>query len=337
MVMEAQERMAREPIQLEDVAVCPLCGLQERSALYEGLEDRWFDVPGKWNLSRCKGCGLTFLDPRPTTEDTGKTYSSYYTHQIPLTGQSPISNQRVKSWPVALLKKIHRWIYAPLVRKQNELFEMHLSRLTPGRLLDVGCGDGRFLKHMRDLGWTVQGVETDPQSAKLAVEAFGLSVHLGTLESARFLSDHFDSVTMSHVIEHAHDPIALLAECRRILRPGGTLVIVTPNIQSMGHRYFGKAWRDLDPPRHLYLFSRKTLGMIVSQAGFVHPETHTSAARADMISIGSMQIKETGRYDETQLFNRRWGLFSLLFSLLELSVVRFMRNIGEELVLKVRK
>jgi 2-polyprenyl-3-methyl-5-hydroxy-6-metoxy-1,4-benzoquinol methylase len=190
---------------------------------------------------------------------------------------------------------------------------------------------------MRDLGWTVQGVETDPRSAELAANTFGLSVHQGTLESAGFPADHFDSVTMSHVIEHARDPVLLLAECRRILRPGGILVIVTPNIRSMGHRYFGRAWRDLDPPRHLYLFSRKTLNRVAYQAGFVRPATHTSAARADMISRGSLQIKETGRYDETQPSRRRWGLFSLVFSLLELSLSRVTRDLGEELVLRAQK
>jgi 2-polyprenyl-3-methyl-5-hydroxy-6-metoxy-1,4-benzoquinol methylase len=335
--MEAKDKMCGEPIQSEEVTVCPLCGVRERSMLYEGLEDRWFGVQGKWNLNLCKGCGFVFLDPRPTAEDMGRTYSNYYTHQAPVGDRSPISDRSSKSWPIALLKKIHRWLYKPLFREQSELYEMYLSHLAPGRVLDVGCGNGRFLNHMRDLGWTVEGVEIDPQSAKVAKESFGLSVHTGTLQDAGFPSDHFDSVTMSHVIEHTRDPILLLAECRRILRPGGMLVIVTPNIQSMGHRYFGRAWRDLDPPRHLYLFSRKTLNLIVHRAGFVRPKTHTSAARVDMISKGSMQIKEIGRYDETQLSNRRWGLFTLLFPLLELSVTRFMRNLGEELVLRVQK
>src|SRR5208283_4697550 len=113
-----------------------------------------------------------------------------------------------------------------------------------------GCGDGRFLALMRDAGWDVYGIEPDPVAAKVAQRELGTSVTVGALEDAGFPDEAFDAVTLSHVIEHVHDPVALLAECRRVLKPDGSVVIVTPNIRSLGHQKFQSLWRGLEPPRH---------------------------------------------------------------------------------------
>ncbi|MGH2395464.1 MAG: class I SAM-dependent methyltransferase [bacterium] len=122
-----------------------------------------------------------------------------------------------------------------------------------GRLLDVGCGSGRFLVHMRDLGWEVTGVEPDPVAVRVAHRSFHLNVASGTLEDAGFPESCVDVVTMNHVIEHVPDPISSLRECNRVLREGGRLVVVTPNVHSLGHWYFNHSWRGLEVPRHLQL------------------------------------------------------------------------------------
>ena len=111
----------------------------------------------------------------------------------------------------------------------------------------------------------------------------------------------------------------------------------TPNVDSLGHSYFGRSWRDLDPPRHIYLFSRKTLDTILSRAGFLQSEVRTSAARTDLVCCGSAQIKETGRYDENGLSRKRWRLLALLFLIFELFLIRFQCHVGEELVVKAQK
>lgn len=103
---------------------------------------------------------------------------------------------------------------------------------------------------MQALGWQVEGVDFDPKGVRNA-QAKGLTVHLGDLDRQGYPDDSFDAVAMSHVIEHVPDPSALLRECRRILKPGGRLVVLTPNVASWGHRLYGSDWRGLEPPRRM--------------------------------------------------------------------------------------
>jgi SAM-dependent methyltransferase len=147
---------------------------------------------------------------------------------------------------------------------------MFLGNGTPGanHLLDVGCGKGSFMLRMREHGWNVEGSEVDADGVEYARSINGLTVHLGNLENINFPDNTFDVVTSNHVIEHVHDPIALIQECLRILKPGGKLVLATPNMDSFGHRYFERNWTHLDPPRHLRLFTQKTLRECAEKAGF---------------------------------------------------------------------
>lgn len=147
---------------------------------------------------------------------------------------------------------------------------MFLGGEIPGRrrLLDVGCGKGDLMMRMRQQGWGVEGLEVDADAVEYGRTINGLTVHLGSLESAQFPDNTFDVITSNHVIEHVHDPIALIRECLRVLKPGGRLVLATPNIESFGHRVFKRNWSHLDPPRHLRLFTAKTLRECAVRAGF---------------------------------------------------------------------
>lgn len=245
----------------------------------QGLKDHLFGAPGEWNLKRCLNpeCGLVWLGPMPSEEDIGKAYAAYYTHQ------EDSNDEQENNLGIFLRLSLHRvfnlLLYATPFqheRKQREL--MYLNEMTPGRLLEVGCGNGRRLVQMRARGWEVEGQEVDPKAAAHARSAHGVTVHLGPLEDMSFPNDSFDAVIMNHVIEHVHDPVALLAECYRIMKPGGLLVAVTPNVESYGHKRFGASWRGLEPPRHLHLFSVGTLMACAKKQGSVRlkPGLHRS-------------------------------------------------------------
>ncbi len=213
---------------------------------------------------------------------------------------------------------------------------MWLPPIPRGRLLDVGCGAGSFLGYMQQIGWEVEGVDFDPVAARNA-SLKGVQVRVGSLESQLYPDASFDAVTMSHFIEHVHDPRELVAECRRILKPGGQLVIVTPNSESFGHGLYGKYWMHLDPPRHLHLFNARNLSRMVVGAGFHQARTFTSIRDAYGMFIGSQSIKRTGGYDMSgaPALKVRW--WARVMEFLEWVVTQVNRNAGEEVVVIAKK
>ena len=146
-----------------------------------------------------------------------------------------------------------RALLLPAAKRDAILSVAGLSPAAGGTLLDVGCGNGEFITRMRSLGWKVSGVDPDPAAVAFG-QSNGLDIFTGMIadvpETLRY-----DVVVLNHVIEHVADPVSLLQECGKRLRPGvGRLVITTPNINSFGHHRFGKFWRGLEVPRHFTVF-----------------------------------------------------------------------------------
>jgi ubiquinone/menaquinone biosynthesis C-methylase UbiE len=119
-----------------------------------------------------------------------------------------------------------------LTLEEQAISDMHLGGLEPGRLLDIGCGDGEFSCRIKKRGWTVDGLDFDTVAARLAEERHGLKVNICSVEEMAYPDDSFDAVTMNHVIEHLVDPLAVLRNVHRVLKPGGSFIVVTPNAKS---------------------------------------------------------------------------------------------------------
>jgi len=238
-------------------------------------------------------------------------------------------NGLAEGWVWRQLGRPLSWV--PLLKERALMGTMCLDGADGKRLLDLGCGDGRFLALMRDAGWDVTGIDPDPTAARRAQENFGIPVIVGSLEDAGFPNESFDAVTLSHVIEHVHDPVALLSECRRVLKPEGRAVIVTPNIRSLGHRKFGGVWRGLEPPRHLYLFSSETLRICCDRAGLRVQTLRTSARVAGLIWQESELIRRNKEWSSVDrgLWHRLRGMF---FNLYEDALCRVVEEVGEEIV-----
>lgn len=338
-------------IRVREARTCYLCAAQG-VLTYSGLRDRLFSAPGVWSLLRCPVCDLVWLNPRPVLADLMKLYAEYFTHE-PKRTESRLAGVRQLMGDLALpnlLDYTHLvrvcpggglvWAVSRLgpLREMVEMSVMTLRWRPGGKLLDVGCGNGVFLAKMRDLGWDVVGLEPDHQAAEIARKAFGLTVYEGSIEETSLPAEAFDAVTLSHVIEHTLDPVAVLRECRRVLKSGGVLVAVTPNRNSLGRRFFGPAWVHWDPPRHVYAFTKSTLGTLIERAGLEILRLRTASRAAASTWMASWRIRRDAALPHASMKGWRVGtlLMGLGFQLLEYVVSR-IADLGEELVLVARK
>ncbi len=270
--------MTNEGIRVLDIPSCYLCG-EAGTVLHDGLRDRLYGRPGVWQFLTCPGCGLTWLNPRPVPEDVHMVYSRWGTDgkrdrlygfrkQVMEAALAALGHRSAGT--LALTARMAARVIC-LLPPLREIVTMKVSGLVGpplGRLIDVGPGSGEFLAQMRDLGWDVLGVEPDLAAARAATDAHGVEIVVGQFEETKLSDDSVDVVTLNHVIEHLPDPIAVLSECRRVLKPGGKLVLLTPNTQSWGHKRFGECWLPLEQPRHFILFSPRTLETTLKRAGF---------------------------------------------------------------------
>ncbi len=319
---------------------CLLCG-EPGTVLYDGLRDFVVGAPGSWRLKQCPAasCGLVWLDPFPLEEDLPVAYRTYYTHTEP-TGESG-GNGRVRDFFYQGYRVVNRLpgIITGLDSERRRLASMWLAGLRPGRLLDVGCGDGGFLHRMRNLGWAVEGLDFDRQAIENAKKKYGLELHHGDLRSVRFSDDSFDAITMNHVVEHVPDPLEVFAECRALLKPGGKLVIATPNNRSLGHKVFQLYWRGLEPPRHLHIFSAATLRECATRSNLKVVHAGSSAANADIIIGASYSIRDNPdhRLPGKPAPNLARTLRAMMFQYREHCLNRRSGELGEEAVLVCEK
>jgi 2-polyprenyl-3-methyl-5-hydroxy-6-metoxy-1,4-benzoquinol methylase len=285
---------------------------------------------------------MFWLHPRPVLQDISNCYpDQYFTHQAggALTlGRSEwvqklrgtVLNQFFKYRHLDEFDRIY-WLMSrvmmriPFFRQKLTMgLEALLIPYCPnGRLLDVGCGNGTYLGLMKSLGWDVAGVEIDAKAAASTKSRLGVFVHNGTLEDGPFDEGSFDVITMTHVIEHVLDPVQFLRLGARFLKPGGQILIVTPNGRSLGRQLFKRDWYALDPPRHISLFTPRSITICLDQTGVLSPlRVRTSTRIACKIARKWLLVRRTGQFrDEmdNEALAQRWQarLAGRLFQLCE--------------------
>lgn len=215
--------------------------------------ERLFRRDGKW-FWLCRACELVFVhDIYPEfAHDTEHLDGSYEFDELEVAGPK---KQR----------KFDEFL-APLAEYRRS-----------GRLLEIGCGQGLFLARARELGWDVQGVELLPPVAERARER-GLAIFTGELGAAAFPDGHFDVVVLREVIEHIVDPRALLAEVKRVLRPGGAVSMGTGNARSWAARLRGERWHYYRFGGHMHIrfYSPRTAAALARACDFARVTTRTS-------------------------------------------------------------
>ena len=300
---------------LEHLGSCPLCRSAARDVLYSDLTDTVMGcAPGKWTLWKCSGCGCAYLDPRPDRATIALAYAQYHTHAPGSHTQNVVERWRLlyhKLRQAALRDyvngKFGHTLGPALVGARLIIgFSPRFSRMAYGQirhlpvpqtrtelLLDVGCGNGSFLSVAERIGYDPIGLEPDPKAASVAQNEGG-RVIVGHLPSDELSGNSFAHVTMSHVLEHLHDPISILNESYRLLKPGGRIWLATPNIESALSNYFHRHWRGLEPPRHLVLFLPDLVRSVLQNVGFRSVEILAPSLEARWMACASLSLKNHG-------------------------------------------
>jgi 2-polyprenyl-3-methyl-5-hydroxy-6-metoxy-1,4-benzoquinol methylase len=346
------------PLSTERVTHCLLCG-SSGQRLFHGLRDRLYSVEGEFGFARCSGCGLVWESPRPTKDDIPKCYpGDYEPHEAapaaceetvrPAAGTRDLVRALILSevFGYTRFKRQGRWASVAgrllgLVRPLRSRARYGRDELCPpfvegGTLLDIGCGAGGYLSAMKALGWTVLGIDPSPQAARIACERYGVLVKVGTLETVDVADRSIAVITMVHAIEHVPDPLAQLRQCHRVLQDGGRLVLTTPNVAGLMSRLFQEHWMALEPPRHLWLFSPRTLRTCVERAGFRIERLYTRSFLSGVNYEKSLRIRWHG-HARGNLRPCDAGAMARGLDRLEQMVLPFWGGAGNELIVSAVK
>lgn len=251
---------------------CNFCGSTDEREVYS-LKDWLTKKPGDFRLVRCARCGLMYLNPQPTWEELEPYYPENYNSYM------PPNRQARPSLMTGIIQA--GW------RRRRKAIE---TRVPGGKLLDIGCATGEFLAEMEQhAGWECFGVEPVAFAANLARQNTKAQIFEGTLQEARYPDQSFDVVTLWDVLEHIPDPVGVIRETHRILKPGGLLILRVPDPESFTGRLFGRHWVALDAPRHLYHFPRSMMKARLERENF-HRVTSTSLSSEHFVFFGSLAI-----------------------------------------------
>lgn len=277
-------------LETEPVACCPMCSSAKRAESIERVEDWFFQVvSGEWSFARCAACQSLFLDPRPTQETIGAAYQNYYTHSDSLgsANKPPFSdrpnfrqlvrdgliNTLINSRFGLRLKPNLGFPLPFLIAKRlvpQSVVERyrHFPKLPRGsKVLDVGCGSGKFVRRLVAAGVDAYGVDFDPAALE-ASQIPEAKILLGSVSTAKEFGVYFDAITFNHVIEHLPNIEETLIDAFRLLAPAGFLHLEYPNPIAPAVAKYGKYWRGLEAPRHLCLPSSHSMERLLKSIGF---------------------------------------------------------------------
>lgn len=235
--------VAVRPLVTEPASCC-ICGTRDSDPVGAGPDFEYRTSPDSFLAVRCRQCDVVYLDRRPVAAEFARIYPDHY-HAF------------------AFTEDRFGIVYA--VRRRLEARRMlgSFRELPPdARVVDVGCGDGFHLDLLREFGpsgWQLEGVDLDDR-AIAAARRRGLTVHRGRVEDLDLPTESFDAAILIQTIEHLADPVQVLRAVRRILRPGGSLLLVTDNTDSLDFAMAKRRhWGGYHFPRHWYLFNPASL------------------------------------------------------------------------------
>jgi len=222
---------------------CPLCESDRREFP--------FRLHGPYSVAHCTACGSHYLYPRLTESAMQHVYRQPSYYKGGACGYSDASYIAQESALRATFKRL--------------LHNLAKHGLTGGDLLEVGCGYGYLLDEARLFFHRRVGTEFSPQAAVIA-RATGAEVFVGGIEQVP-PEAKFDCVVATQVIEHVYEPLSFVKRLASYTRPGGHIVLATPDIGGVLSKFMGRRWPSFKAPEHVVYFDFQTLSSLMRHAG----------------------------------------------------------------------
>jgi SAM-dependent methyltransferase len=239
------------PLDLSPVKCC-ICEVDDCEPIAVGEDFEYRTSPDNFMAVQCRRCGLVYQNPRPTDRELNRIYPPDY-HAF------EFSSERY-----GLVYQVRRRLEARRLLKSCQT----LGKFA--RILDVGCGDGFHLKLLQEFGqpsWRLEGVDPSDFAVEMGKKQ-GLKIHQGTVQDLDLPRSSYDLILMIATIEHVGDPVGVLQAARSLLKPGGKLVLVTDNTDTLDFHWFKtRHWGGYHFPRHWNLFNQRTIGAIAQKTG----------------------------------------------------------------------
>ena len=236
---------------LEKILVCPICGGKSHKKHLEGKDH---NVSGEvFTITECVGCGFRFTNPRPKEKNIYKYYQS----------KNYISHSSTKK---GLINKVYHLVRSYQFYKKKEVIQQS-SNIRKGKILDIGCGTGDFLKYMASSGWEADGIETDKGAKEVAEKKLGKKIEekLDLLDG----ENKYDVISMWHVLEHVYNAEDYLKKINKLLKKGGVLVVGVPNCASYDAKKYKENWVAYDLPIHLSHFRKNNIKELAKKGSFI--------------------------------------------------------------------
>lgn len=346
---------------------CYLCGKNAyenvltsysvNTSTHQPVEMESKNVKNKFNLVRCKHCELQYVNPRPIKQDIGYYYSEDYYAHTSLKSKKPRDrglflnkwidfkddirklirinfynyprNQEENEREVSFCKRVFIWFFYLTYRSRLDIIPF----VGEGRLLDIGCGNGRFLSTMRKLGWQTHGVEKSPKASRYAREELHLDVNTGDLLDSKYQDNFFDVVTMWHSLEHLFEPLKTLKEIRRIIKNDGLLVVSVPNIDSFVARVFKTYWYGLQLPVHLVAFTTDSITKILKSAGFdvkkVYYDRRNSTLKLSLLNLKYGRYKFLSKLSRLKMPIKMFNFVLAMFGSCDIIVIHARKKTSD--------
>ena len=262
-------------LSMEQITSCPICNSATHSH-YLTCKD-YTVSNSEFTIVRCNSCNFHFTNPRPDSKSIGSFYES----------EEYISHSNTKK---GLINKLYQLVRNYTLKQKESLISQHVSR---GTLLDIGCGTGEFLNHMRKAGWSVLGIEPGEKARNFASTNYSIPVEN---ESAllNLSPESYDLISMWHVLEHVHNLNERVKKLHELIKQDGLVVIAVPNYTSYDAEKYGAYWAAYDLPRHLYHFSPNSIQQLFAKHGFVQHKVMPMKFDSFYVSLLSEKYKYGG-------------------------------------------